>query len=287
MKRYLFVGFLAMLLCVSCSRTYDHKGKTPLVELNGSFLYQEDLQRALPTSLTTDDSLLFAERYIRAWVEDMLLYQKAKNNILNSAEIDVLVENYRKALIVHAYQQALIHQRLSGEISEEALEAYYKQNQAVFRAERPLIKGLFIKVPITAPQLNNVRRWYKSDSREAVENLEKYSLKNAVNYEYFYDKWVTASEVIDLMPLQVTDPETYLDTHRQIELKDTAFCYFLHVTDFRAAGEQEPYEFARLQVKNMVQNQKQVEFMKQVKDDLYQQAVKRDKIKVFSIENPK
>jgi hypothetical protein len=46
-------------------------------------------------------------------------------------------------------------------------------------------------------------------------------------------------------------------------------------------GEQEPYEFARRQVKDMLLNVKQVEFMKQVKDDLYQRAVKRDKIKYY------
>ncbi|CUQ64950.1 Uncharacterised protein [Dorea longicatena] len=46
-------------------------------------------------------------------------------------------------------------------------------------------------------------------------------------------------------------------------------------------GEQEPYEFARGQVKDMLLNVKQVEFMKQVKDDLYQRAVKRDKIKYY------
>lgn len=34
------------------------------------------------------------------------------------------------------------------------------------------MKGLFIKVPLTAPQIANVRKWYKSDAQEAVEHLE-------------------------------------------------------------------------------------------------------------------
>ena len=51
--------------------------------------------------------------------------------------------------------------------------------------ESPLIKGLFIKVPLTAPQLNNVRRWYKTEKQDAVESLEKYSLQNAVNMNTF------------------------------------------------------------------------------------------------------
>lgn len=271
-------GLLIFLLCAACSEWHDHKGRTPLVELDGNFLYREDLQSVLPTGLSKDDSLLFAEHYIRNWVEDILLYDKAQSNIPNNGEIDKLVENYRKALIMHTYQQALIHQRLSEEISEQDLTEYYEKNQAFFKVERPLMKGLFIKVPLTAPQLGNVRRWYKMETREAVEHLEKYSLQNAVKYEYFYDKWVRVADVLDMIPLKAESPEAYMDKNRHIELKDTAFYYFLNISDFRVAGEQEPYEFAQPKVKDILVNIKRVDFMKQVKDDLYERAVKRKKI---------
>ena len=79
--RIIFLGILSILFCVACSEQHDHKGKTPLVELDGNFLYQEDLQSALPARLSKDDSLLFAEHYIRNWVEDILLYEKAQSNI--------------------------------------------------------------------------------------------------------------------------------------------------------------------------------------------------------------
>lgn len=252
-----------------------------MVELDGNFLYREDLQAVLPARLSKDDSLLFAEHYIRNWAEDILLYEKAQSNIPDNGEINKLVENYRKALIMHTYQQALIDQTLSEEISESELTEYFEQHRELFKVERPLMKGLFIKVPLTAPQLGSVRRWYKTETREAVEHLEKYSLQNAVKYEYFYDKWVPIADILDLLPLKVPDAGEYLNKNRHVELKDTAFHYFLNVSDYRAAGEQEPYEFARAQVKDMMLNMKQVSFMKQVKNDLFQRAEKRDKIKYY------
>ena len=85
--------------------------------------------------------------------------------------------------------------------------------------------------------------------------------------------------MLDLIPLKVPEVEDYVNKNRHIELKDTAFYYFLNVSDFRSVGEQEPYEFARPKVKDMMLNLKQVEFMKKVKDDLYQQAVKKNEIK--------
>lgn len=270
---------ISLLFCVSCTDKHDHKGQTPLVEVDGNFLYKEDLQAVFPAGLSKDDSLLFAEHYIRSWVEDVLLFNQAQSNIPDNGEIDKLVANYRKALIMHTYQQELISQKLSGEIPEQEIADYYEKNKELFKLDRPLMKGLFIKVPLTAPQLGNVRKWYKTETQDAVEHLEKYSLQNAVKYEYFYDKWVPMADVLDLIPLKVPEVEDYVNKNRHIELKDTAFHYFLNVSDFRTVGQQEPYEFARPKVKDMVLNLKQVEFMRAVKDDLYQQAVKRDKIK--------
>ena len=276
--RILVLLLITLLCCGACKEQYDHKGKTALVEVDGNFLYKEDLMSVLPVGLSKDDSILFAEHYIRSWAEEILLYEKAANNIPDNVDVDKLVENYRKALIMHTYQQELINQKLTNDISEQEIADYYEKNKELFKLESPLIKGLFIKVPLTAPQLNNVRRWYKTEKQDAVESLEKYSLQNAVKYEYFYNKWVPVTDVLDLIPLKEASPEQYVDKHRHVELKDTAFYYFLNVSDYRGAGEEKPYEFARSEVKDLLVNQKRVNFMEQVKNDLYQQAVSKKKI---------
>ena len=67
------------------------------------------------------------------------------------------------------------------------------------------------------------------------------------------------ADVLDMIPLKAESPEAYMDKNRHIELKDTAFYYFLNISDFRVAGEQEPYEFAQPKVKDMLVNIKRVE----------------------------
>lgn len=271
---------LMMLLVGACGKPqYDHKGRTPLVELDGNFLYQEDLAAVQPVGQSKDDSLLFAEHYIRNWAEDILLYEKAQNNIPDNAEIEQLVKNYRKALIMHVYQQSLIQEKLAEEITEADLQTYYDTNKDVFKAEVPLMKGLFIKVPLTSPGIGRVRQWYKDERQSAVEHLEKYSLQNAVKYEYFYDKWIPASEILSLMPLREEKVDAYFAKNRHVELKDTAYWYFLNVSDYIPTGGQEPYEAARSAVSEMVVNRKQVEFLNQVKGDLYNEAVEDGKLK--------
>ena len=262
-----------------CGQEHNHKGKTPLVEVSGEFLYKEDLQAALPLNISKDDSVLFAEHYIRNWIEDALLFDKAEGNIPDNDKISKLVENYRRALIMHSYQEELVNQKLANDISEEEINAYYEKNKELFRLDNPLVKGLFIKVPLSSPDLGNVRVWYRKNNQDVIEKLEKYSLRNAVSYDYFYDRWTSVPDVAAKIPLKVLDTDAnYLDKNRNVEVKDTAFCYFLHIEDFLGKDKQKPLDFARDEIKEILINLKRVEFINKVKEDLYQRASDRNKI---------
>ena len=262
-----------------CGQEHNHKGKTPLVEVSGEFLYKEDLQAALPLNISKDDSVLFAENYIRNWIEDALLFDKAEGNIPDNDKISKLVENYRRALIMHTYQEELVNQKLANDISEEEINAYYEKNKELFRLDNPLVKGLFIKVPLSSPDLGNVRVWYRKNNQDVIEKLEKYSLRNAVSYDYFYDRWTSVPDVAAKIPLKVLDTDAnYLDKNRNVEVKDTAFCYFLHIEDFLGKDKQKPLDFARDEIKEILINLKRVEFINKVKEDLYQRASDRNKI---------
>lgn len=262
-----------------CGQEHNHKGKTSLVEVSGEFLYKEDLQAALPLNISKDDSVLFAEHYIRNWIEDALLFDKAEGNIPDNDKISKLVENYRRALIMHTYQEELVNQKLANDISEEEINAYYEKNKELFRLDNPLVKGLFIKVPLSSPDLGNVRVWYRKNNQDVIEKLEKYSLRNAVSYDYFYDRWTSVPDVAAKIPLKVLDTDAnYLDKNRNVEVKDTAFCYFLHIEDFLGKDKQKPLDFARDEIKEILINLKRVEFINKVKEDLYQRASDRNKI---------
>lgn len=288
MKKVYIWGLIGLLALVGlgCSQQQDHKGRIPLVEVAGKFLYQDDLQAALPLNLSADDSVLFAESYIKNWVEDVLLFEKAEGNIPDNDRVMNLVESYRKALVMHAYQEALVKQRLADEITSDEVLAYYNQNKQLFVLDKPLVKGLFMKVPLKSPNLSDVRRWYKRNTQEAIEQLEKYSFRNAVTYDYFYDHWRPLEEIEALIPGRTWKPDSdYLKQNRNVELKDTAFYYFLHVEEFQGKGEQKPLDFAEEEIKEILINLKRVEFINSVKDELYHQASDRNRINYYYLDS--
>lgn len=285
-KTIRFIGFLCVILLCACKPQYDHKGKTPLVEVAGNFLYEEDLRLALPLNLSSQDSALFVERFIRYWVEEALLYHKAEGNIPDNERVAKLVDSYRRSLIMHTYQTELVNQQLSEEIAEEEIADYYEKNKTLFLLEEPIVKGLFIKVPLQSPGLSDVRKWYKKNSQETIEKLEKYSLRNAVTYDYFYDYWKPFKDIVSVMPIkEAAATRDYLDSHRDVELKDTAYHYFLHVEDYQGIGKQKPLDFVREEIKEILINLKRVDFINKVKDDLYQKASENNQIIYYYLDS--
>ena len=281
MKQFIKLSLMAGLLVAmgACSQTVDHKGRKPLVKVGKNYLYQEDLQMVMPVGITGKDSVAFAEEYIRNWVEDILLYKKAEGNIPDNAKINELVASYRRALIMHTFQEELVNQEVGNAITDAEVETYYKENAAAFRAEQPYVRGLYLKVPLQAKNLSNVRSLYKKNTQEAIDKLEKYGISNAVDYDYFYDRWMPVSEISLKLPVKGLDKDAdYLNRKKNVEVKDTAFYYFLHVENFIPKGEVLPLEYAKNEIKEILINLKRVDFINKMRNDLYEQASEKNKV---------
>lgn len=275
-----------LLLCIlalacACNRQVDHGGRTPLVEVEGMYLYIEDLENVKPVELSRDDSVIFVESYIRNWVQDALLWKKAVRNVDGNSEVDEMVEAYRRSLVLHLYQQALMEERLMTEISREEIDSFYRLSPHVYRLEYPLAKGLFIKVPLNGKDVNKVRQWYTRTDSVTVEKIEKYSLQHAVDYLYFYDQWTRIDEVLKKMPVKVSDVSAYLKKFSEIEVKDTAFYYFLHIDSLLEVGDLKPVEYAAGEIREALLNVRQMDFMRKLRNQLYEEAQKKGDVTYY------
>lgn len=283
-KLSLAVGLLAV--AGACTQTVDHKGREPLVKVGKNYLYREDLQMMMPVGITGKDSIEFANEYMRNWVEDILLYQKAEGNIPDNAKINELVASYRRALVMHTFQEELVNQEVGSVITDDEIEAYYQAHAIAFKAEYPYVKGLYLKVPLKAKNLSSVRTLYKKNTQDAIDKLEKIGISNAVDYDYFYDRWLPVPEIASKLPLKELDSDAdYLGKKKNIEVQDTAFCYFLHVEDFIPKDNALPLEYARNEIKEILINMKRVDFINKMRNDLYEQASENNEVIYYKDSN--
>ena len=270
-----------LLALVSCQKQVEHGGKTPLVQVGNSFLYWEDMKQSLPYGISGTDSTEFVRKFVRKWIEEQVLYEKAEHNVRGDERVERMVADYRRTLVMNSYERELLQQKLPEELSEEELQKYYNENKQLFILEEPVMKGVFIKAPLASPGLKDLKRWYKEKSDESLEQLERYAFRNAVLYEYFYEYWVPVSELEGKMIVDLSKLNDDFEKQRDIEAEDGEYCYLLHIDEYVMKGEVKPYDLARHEIVDLLVNNRKVEFMNRVKSDLYNQSIEMGRIKYY------
>lgn len=281
LKEYSLLCAILTLAFASCKEPVEHGGKTPLVQVGTYYLYHEDISRSLPYGLSASDSVVFVREFVRKWIEEQVLYEKAEHNVRDDDYIERMVDDYRRTLVLNKYERELLQQKMTNEISEEELRNYYDENKQLFLLDEPMIKGVFIKAPLSSPGLKDLKRWYKDGSDESLEQLEKYAFRNAVLYEYFLEQWITVSELESKVGVNLTDMNADLEKCFSSEHQDEEYCYLLHIAEYLTEGEEKPYDLARYEIIDLLANNRKVEFMQKVKNDLYNQSIEMGRIKYY------
>ena len=252
-----------------------------IVKVGNETLYQQELDENLSSFFHPEDSILAAEHYIRNWINDRLLYDIAQKNIQDKKGVDRLVENYRRSLIIHRYQEQLINEKLTSDIDENLLLPYYEANKDKFQLDYPMIKGLFVKVPIEAPHIDNIRKWYKSLKESDSENIERYCVQNSALYDNFTEQWISFLELTDNWPVKYSNITTVVKSNKYIEERDSNYYYFLHITNYLLPGDTTPFEYSKPIIRDILINQRKVDFLKKTEEDLYQRALNRREIHFY------
>jgi hypothetical protein len=282
MRLFISIAVVSLLL-ISCNSKLDVNNADAIVKVRNKILYKSELKDNIPSGISSEDSILTSEHFIRLWINDVLLYDIASKNVYDKEKIERLVNNYRKSLVIYQYQEQLINEKLTAEIDNQTLLDYYNENKEKFKLDRPLVKGIFLKVPVNAPQIENVRTWYKSTTPDSREKMEKYSVYNAVKFSYFTDYWVDFNELMANCPLDYyNNQEAIISNNRYIEQRDSSYYYFLNITSFLLEGDNAPFEFAKPRIQELLINQKRIDFLKQTEKDIYQRAIKKGEIKFYN-----
>jgi hypothetical protein len=262
-------------LLFSCKKRQAIGDVEILAKIHERTLTRSGVTALIPRGVSSADSFLMAENYIKKWAKDVLVYEVAMRNLQDEkTEIDRLVEEYRYSLTRYRYQEKLLRERLSVNIRESDKISYYEENQKKFVLDKGLIKGVFLKIPVNAPGLSEVKTWYKSSSKESLEKIEKYSIQNALIYDYFYDRWVDFDEIMDNIPLRVSNTNAFLRGNRSVEVSDSSYCYLLNIQEYLLSGSIAPYDYAEPQIIEMLINQKKIDFLNRFEEELYNDAIK-------------
>jgi len=277
------LGFLFIFLVMACSDSNSYSDDELVAKIGEKVLLKRDIPEILPPEVTPEDSISITRKYIQNWIKKELLLKKAEENLSENilSDIEKQLQDTKASLYIFNYEQNMIHQRMDTIISEAEIEEYYSRYPERFALKKNIIQALYIKIPASAPNLDNVRTWYRSDSDEDLYELESYCYQFANKYDDFQEKWIYFDDLYSKIPFEIDDEERFLRTHTTIETSDSLFHYFVNIRDYKLKTTIAPLDFLTEQIRSIIFNERKIAFIKELENSLYDDARSRNEFMIY------
>ena len=283
LRSVLWCVIVSFGVSVTSCGTMGRKDDVLVASVGDKRLYFSDMSGIFPKGSSQEDSLTLARMYIDNWVKTRLLLKRAELN-LTAEELNVNdeIEMYRMSLLIYKYEDRMLQEKLDAVVHEAEIRSYYEANTANFSAEEHFVRAAFLKLPLSAPNLWNVRRLHVSVREDDIQELTEYCRMYASKYDFFDNEWVQWAFIHRELP----NGEAALRQVRQgarIEQYDDDYVYLVHIRESRAPGETAPLAFVTDKVKSIILNQRKLKYISNLHHDIYNDALARKQFEIYNI----
>ena len=243
-------------------------------KINTSELTKEELYSRLPKSLSGEDSVVFKTNLINHWATDEVFYQQAIKYLSeDEISIDKEVEAYKHELIAYKFQQKLIAEKLDTLITDAQIEEYYNANAESFMLKSNIVKVLYIKTPITIPNIEKFKKLCYSSNPKDLAQLNDLCIQYANNFYMNDNTWLLFDDLKKEMYQLNEVPEYSIQTGKTFEFTDERNFYFLKIVDVKSKNTQSPLNFEKTNIRNMIINQRKQQLISNIKKDFFDKAL--------------
>ena len=281
--RYRVAYIVVVTFLLAACNLFQEKS-VPIAKVGDKVLTLKDLERDIPNYLDKDDSVMWADDYIKKWVERELLLMKAEENLSDQMkDVSKELEEYRNSLIIFRYKNELLKQKLDTTVKESDIENYFNQHRESFILNRNIVRAIYIKVPVEVSSPESLKDMCATDEPGKLARLNEYCLSYAKAYDRFNDHWVPADMVLKNLPMEIKDQDKLIQRNRFIESSDANYYYLVCIRDYRLTGQVSPLEYVQTQIKNLILNKQKLEYLKQIDKDVYSEGIDKNKVKLYKI----
>lgn len=279
---FLLVTVSVLTLLQGCNLVRPGIEEAPVARVFDTYLYPSDLAEAIPEGSSEADSAVIARSYIDTWVRNQLMLHRAEEALSeDQKDVEKQIEEYRSSLLIYTYRQKLLQQKMDTVVTDEEIRTYYEENPDNFILNNVIVKGTYVKVPLSAPDIANVRSWTRSGTPDDLDKLEKYSINYAEKFDLFNNTWIYFNTIMDQVPLEIQQPGRYLRYNRNIETSDAQFHYFLHIADYKNAGDISPLDLISDDIKSILLNKRKIEFYNSLESQVYTDGANRNQFEIY------
>lgn len=284
MLRLLVFSAFSVAVFVSCN-LLPEKGNNveqAVARVYDKYLYRDDLKGVIPPGTSKNDSIESTAAYINNWIRQELLLKQAEDNLDESGtDFTKQIEQYRNSLIVYAYESELIKQKLDTVVALAEIEEYYKQNQSNFHLRENIVLASYVIINKNSPAAPKVRSLLQSNRDADKEKLQILCQENGADYMINTDTWISFADLTRKIPLTVDDQEDFLSKNKYYEVKDSITSYYVAISAYKSKESVSPMNFEVENIRTILLNKRKAELLSRMEEDLFNDAVKRNKYEIF------
>lgn len=269
------IGFLVksslfLLLAWSCSS--DRKSML-VAKVGDASLYKGAID-TLTQDMSSEDSIYFTARYVRSWIRNELLLNKAKMNLTDDElNVEQQVKSYRESLIISQYKQKYIMQHLDTVVSNREVRTYIKKYPANFKLSTPIYQFYFAKV--LSKNKSDIKLLKKIFSEKKIDLTRHFNLSTSSVLVSYDEYWYPESEVLDLLPQREDKKKIDLKgIKKYMMLKDKGTTYFIKIKARKPKGAKSPVAYVLNKVKEIIIHKRKIKIAKELEYDIYEDAKK-------------
>ncbi len=244
-----------------------------LVQYGDSVLTVQAVVSRIPPGLDTADSLALFNAIADDWITTMMLEQEAEKYVGTLADIDRMTRDYRRRLLIERYRDNAAR-RSVGKVSRQEVQQYYAAHPDEFVLDRPVIKGLLLKLPANSEYLDNARKWVSQATPHSIDKLEKHALGEALSYEYFMSTWQDWDNISSRIPHTFGAADPFVASHKFFEVTYGDAVYLLHISEYLPSGKPMPAEYAYTLITERLQTVRRAEADAAMLRSMEQKAIK-------------
>jgi hypothetical protein len=257
-----------------------------IARVENKILYYSDIEGIVPEKTAEEDSILIINNYIKNWIKDNLILTKAELNLKEGQkDIQKQLEDYRRSLLVYAYEKELINERLDTLVSNEEIKTYYESGQQHFDLRDDIVKVRYLKVNKKVPQVKKIRKIYDSNKEGDDEKLKELAHQFAETFHLNDNQWILFEELKKEVPITVAQSKGYLKNIKKIEVEDSLSYYFVYIKDYKLKNDVSPLSFEAHNIKNIIINKRKLSLINKIRGELYQDAIMRKDIEIYDTKN--
>jgi hypothetical protein len=235
----------------------------------------------VPEGLNPDDSLNAVERYVDQWIREQIVVLQAETALASeSIAFEEELAAYRNALLLHAFKERYVNDRLNTEVTEEEALEYYKANEQSFVLTDYAVRALFIHAPVEA-DMDLAREAIATLDSTGFLELERWCVENGAVYALDGSNWWTLSTFTKEVPMNFYRTEAQLSSRRPIEFEAEGRTFLVRFLEHALKDNVAPFSAVREEVVEMIIHRRRQALLLAMEEQLVVRAWAEGKVERY------